>query len=86
MTDTWQVLLANPGVPVALPSPAGVMVTVGTRTCLFSAPASGYSAVQPIVPEDNLWEFTVSVTDNFTQATSTMGQGAKIRQLAGSCP
>jgi hypothetical protein len=42
--------------------------------------------VQPIVPEDNLWEFTVSVTDNFTQATTTMGQGAKIRQLAGSCP
>lgn len=79
-------VLANPGVAVALPSPAGVMVTVGTRTCLFSAPASGYSAVQPIVPEDNLWEFTVSVTDNFTQATTTMGQGAKIRQLAGSCP
>jgi Tfp pilus assembly protein PilX len=79
-------VVANPGVALALPSPAGVMVTVGTRTCLFSAPASGYSAVQPIVPEDNLWEFTVSVTDNFTQATTTMGQGAKIRQLAGSCP
>ena len=79
-------VIANPGVAVALPSPAGVMVTVGARTCLFSAPASGYSAVQPIVPEDNLWEFSVSVTDSFTQATTTMGQGAKIRQLAGSCP
>ena len=76
---------ATPGVAVALPSPAGVQVTVSTRTCLFSSPASGYSAVQPIVPEDNLWEYTVSVTDTFTQATTTMTQGAKIRQLAGSC-
>lgn len=64
---------------------AGVKVTVSTRTCLASAPASGYSAVQPIVPEDNLWEFSVSVRDTFTEARTSMGQGAKIRQLAGSC-
>jgi hypothetical protein len=42
--------------------------------------------VQPIVPEDNLWEFSVLVKDNFTQAATMMVQGAKIRQLAGSCP
>lgn len=76
---------AAAGVPVALPSPAGVQVTVSARTCLFSAPASGYSAVQPIVPEDNLWEFGVTVQDSFTQAQTTVVQGAKIRQLAGSC-
>ena len=76
---------ASPGTAATLPSPAGVEVTVGARTCLFSAPASGYSAVQPIVPEDNLWEFSVSVRDTFTQATTSMVQGAKIRQLSGSC-
>lgn len=64
---------------------AGIKVTVSKRTCLISAPASGYSAVQPIVPEDNLWEFNVSVRDTFTQAQTSMGQGAKIRQLSGSC-
>jgi Tfp pilus assembly protein PilX len=78
-------VVANAGTAVPLPSPAGVQVTVSARTCLFSAPASGYSAVQPIVPEDNLWEFTVSVTDNFTQSQTTMVQGTKIRQLAGAC-
>jgi hypothetical protein len=78
-------VIANPGVAVSLPSPAGIQVTVSSRACLFSAAAPNNSLVQPIVPEDNLWEFTVSVTDSFTQATTTMGQGTKIRQLAGSC-
>ena len=76
---------ANPGVAVSLPSPAGVNVTVSGRTCVASAPASGYSAVSTIAPEDNLWEFSVTVNDTFTNATSTMVQGTKIRQLAGSC-
>jgi type II secretory pathway component PulK len=69
----------------SLPSPAGVKVAVYARNCLASTPAAGYSAVQPIVPEDNLWEFSVLVKDDFTQATTMMVQGAKIRQLAGSC-
>jgi hypothetical protein len=78
--------------PLAAPAPgtgtlvaAGVRVVLSERNCLASAPASGYSAVQPIVPEDNLWEFAVSVADDFTQATTIMVQGAKIRQLAGAC-
>jgi Tfp pilus assembly protein PilX len=76
---------ASPGVGASLPSPAGVTVTVSSRTCIASAPASGYSAVSTIAPEDNLWEFNVTVNDTFTKATSTMVQGTKIRQLAGSC-
>lgn len=78
--------------PLAAPTPgtgtlvaAGIRVVLSERTCLASAPASGYSAVQPIVPEDNLWEFAVSVADDFTQATTMMVQGTKIRQLSGSC-
>ena len=70
---------------VNLPSPAGVKVAISKRVCQFSAPASGYSAVSTIAPEDNLWEFTVTVQDTFTNATSTMVQGTKIRQLSGSC-
>ena len=65
--------------------PAGISITVTSRTCLFSAPASGYSAVSTIAPEDNLWEFGVTVNDSFTGATTTMGQGTKIRQLFGAC-
>jgi len=67
------------------PWPTGVKVAISKRVCQFSAPASGYSAVSTIAPEDNLWEFTVSVKDTMTSASSTMVEGTKIRQLAGSC-
>jgi hypothetical protein len=70
---------------VALPSPAGIQVAISTRTCLFSAPAAGYSAVSTIAPEDNLWQFTVNVRDTLTKAQTSMVQGAKIRQLAFTC-
>lgn len=66
--------------------PNGVAITVGARTCLNSAAATGYSAVSTIAPEDNLWEFRVTVVDNFTKASASMTQGVKIRQLNGSCP
>jgi hypothetical protein len=65
--------------------PAGVEITVSDRTCLFAAPAAGYSAVFSLAPEDNVWEFQVTVNDSFTGARSTMVQGARIRQLAGAC-
>lgn len=59
---------------------------ISKRVCLYSAAASGYSAVQPIVPEDNQWDFRVTVTDTLTGAKARIWQGAKIRMLAGSCP
>jgi Tfp pilus assembly protein PilX len=66
--------------------PNGVTITVGPRTCIYTTVAAGYSAVSTIAPEDNLWEFRVTVTDNFTKATTAMVQGVKIRQLFNSCP
>jgi Tfp pilus assembly protein PilX len=65
--------------------PAGVGVVISNRTCQFSAPAAGYSAVSTLAPEDNIWEFNISVTDSFTGATARLTQGTKIRQLAGYC-
>jgi type II secretory pathway pseudopilin PulG len=65
--------------------PSGVGITVSDRTCIYSAAASGYSAVSSIAPEDNIWEYKVSVADSFTGAATKITQGAKIRQLSGSC-
>lgn len=56
-----------------------------SRKCLFAAPAAGYSAVQPIVPEDTNWEMRVRIDDTVSGATTTMTQGVKIRMLSGSC-
>ena len=76
---------ANANTWTSLTTPSGIDVKVSTRTCLFSAPASGYSAVSTIAPEDNLWQFTVDVRDTFTKSSTSMMQGAKIRQLFGAC-
>lgn len=66
-------------------APNGLTVQVDGRTCKYALPASGYSAVQPIVPEDTIWEFKVEVTDPMTNAKAAMWQGTKIRMLAGNC-
>ena len=76
----------TPTSTVAFTAPAGYTVTIGNRTCLRSTPASGYSALSAVAPEDNFWEFNVTVNDTITGAQAAMTQGAKVRQLAGSCP
>lgn len=75
----------NPASAVAIAAPAGLTVTVSGRSCQHSAPAAGYSAVAAISPEDNTWEFDVSVTDSFTGAKARIVQGTRIRQLSGAC-
>ena len=66
--------------------PSGMAVSVSKRVCQFATAASGYSAVQPIVPEDTQWDFYVTVTDSVTNASARFWQGTKIRMLAGNCP
>ena len=65
--------------------PAGISVTVSNRQCLNSTPASGFSAVMQMAPEDTLWTLDVEATDSFTGATATVSQGVRVRMLAGSC-
>ena len=75
----------TPTSAVTVAAPAGLNVAVSNRSCVFSSPATGYSATSLIAPEDNVWEFSVTVTDSFTGARTAMVQGAKVRQLAGAC-
>ncbi len=75
----------SPTSTVAFSAPSGYTVTIGNRTCLRSSPASGYSALSAVAPEENIWEYTITVSDGMTGARSSMVQGAKIRQLSGSC-
>ena len=72
--------------PLTVTAPNGIAATVQPRTCLYATAATGYSAIQPIVPEDTNWEIRVDVTDAATGATARTFQGAKIRMLAGGCP
>ena len=75
-----------PTSPVAVSPPSGMTVTVGNRTCLRAAPASGYSAVSGISPEDTFWNVNVAVNDSVTGAATVVNQGVRIRLPAGNCP
>ena len=74
-----------PTAAVTFTSPTGYTTTFANRVCLFAAPATGYSAVQPIVPEDTNWEIRVTVTDTLSGASTGLTQGVKIRMLTGYC-
>jgi hypothetical protein len=65
----------------------GFNVNVTAPRCNYSAPAEGYSLKEDaIVPDDNDWELSASVTDTLTGATATITQGLRMRMLAGNCP
>ena len=65
--------------------PTGMTATIGARSCVKSAPASGYSAVNPFSPQDTYWNVPVTITDSITGTTSTITQGVRIRLPAGNC-
>ena len=75
----------SPTAAVTFTPPSGYSVTIGDRSCLRSTPVSGYSALSAVAPEENYWEFSVTVSDSLTGARASMTQGVKVRQLAGSC-
>lgn len=63
------------------------IVAVSAPDCIDSQVATGYSAVvENIIPEDNTWEFSATLTDDITGAVSAIHQGVEIRMLAGNCP
>jgi Tfp pilus assembly protein PilX len=76
----------SPTSAVTVTAPTDVTITVADRVCLGADAASGYSAAQPIVPEDTYWEVQVTVVDAATDTSAIMHQGAKMRMLAGNCP
>jgi Tfp pilus assembly protein PilX len=76
----------SPSAAITIAAPTGVTVAVSNRVCLGATPATGYSLAQQLVPEDDYWDFQVTVTDSVTGANTVVHQGAKIRMLANNCP
>jgi Tfp pilus assembly protein PilX len=76
----------TPNGAITITAPSGMTVAVSNRVCLGATPATGYSLAQQLVPEDDYWDFQVTVTDNITGANTVVHQGAKIRMLANNCP
>ncbi|MPZ46742.1 MAG: hypothetical protein GEV05_25835 [Betaproteobacteria bacterium] len=76
----------SPTSPVAVAAPSGMTVAVGNRNCVRAIPASGYSAVSGVSPEDTFWDVPITVNDSITGAATMTAQGVRIRLPAGNCP
>jgi len=71
---------------IAANTTRGMTVAVSNRVCVASQAATGYSLAQQIVPEDDFWEFQVTVTDPVSGGNAVVHQGIKMRMLANNCP
>ena len=71
---------------IAAGTTRGMTVTVGNRVCVGSTAATGYSLAQQIIPEDDYWEFQITVTDPISSGSAVVHQGVKMRMLANNCP
>jgi hypothetical protein len=53
--------------------------------CVYYAPASGYSALSGIAPQDTYWDLQATATDSKTGASTEIHQGIQMRLPAGNC-
>lgn len=66
----------------------GFSVSVAAPTCIYTAPAAGYSASiasASVTPEDDTFEVVASVSDPVSGARATVHQAVRMRALAGAC-
>jgi len=75
-------------------TPTGATAAPATRSddirvyrpqCLFFEPATGYSALSGVAPQDTYWDLGVTASDSKTAATTEIHQGIQIRLPAGNC-
>jgi len=53
--------------------------------CVFFQPATGYSALSGVAPQDTFWDMQAVATDSNTGASTEIHQGIQIRLPAGNC-
>ena len=53
--------------------------------CLYYQPASGYSALSGVAPQDTYWDIQATASDSKTGASTEIHQGIQMRLPAGNC-
>ena len=53
--------------------------------CMYYEPASGYSALSGVAPQDTYWDIQVTAADSKTGASTEIHQGIQMRLPAGNC-
>src|SRR2546428_8585052 len=69
----------------AAPATQSNDIKVYRPQCLFFEPATGYSALSGIAPQDTYWDMSVVAKDDKTGASTEIHQGVQMRLPAGNC-
>lgn len=67
------------------PQDENYVVSVTNPVCIRAESVEGYSLSAQIAPEVNYWEFSVTVSDPLTGASTTLEVGAKFNYTTGNC-
>ncbi len=60
-------------------------LTISRPQCLYYQPATGYSALSGVAPQDTYWDMQAKASDSKTGASSEIHQGIHMLLPAGNC-
>ena len=69
----------------AAPAMQANTVTISRPQCLYYQPATGYSALSGVAPQDTYWDLQANAADSKTGASAEVHQGIQMRLPAGNC-
>ena len=81
--DLWTTY--KPSGSTTAPAMQSTDVKIYRPQCVYYAPASGYSALSGVAPQDTYWDIQATATDSKTGASTEIHQGIQIRLPAGNC-
>ncbi len=67
------------------PAAQSTTLRVYRPQCMYYQPATGYSALSGVAPQDTFWDMQATASDTKTGATSEVHQGVQMRLPAGNC-
>ena len=69
----------------AAPATLSDSIQIYRPQCLYFEPASGYSALSGVSPQDSYWDMRADASDSKTGAAAEIHQGIQMRLPAGNC-
>ena len=81
--DLWNAY--KPAGATAVPATRADDIKIYRPQCLFFEPATGYSALSGVAPQDTYWDIQANAGDSKTGAGTEIHQGVQMRLPAGNC-
>lgn len=69
----------------AAPAKQADDIDISRPQCIYFEPATGYSALSGVAPQDTFWDVGVTASDSRTGASAEIHQGIQMRLPAGNC-